>query len=227
MSDAWIYTEDQDFAGELSRGLAELGLSPRRVRANGTLMPVGADSERTRRPVLVVVAASADEEPPSAIVERLRRHEELGDVPLVAALDPEHLCSAHALAEAEELLVRPYALAELEARVARARRSANGVEAGELVTAGSLELNVATYQVTIDGEPVSFTYTEYELLKFLMTHPNRVFSREALLSAVWGYDYYGGTRTVDVHVRRVRAKLGQEHAARITTVRSVGYRFEL
>jgi DNA-binding response OmpR family regulator len=67
---------------------------------------------------------------------------------------------------------------------------------------------------------------EYELLKFLVTHPNRVFSREALLSRVWGYDYYGGARTVDVHIRRVRAKLGQEHAARIKTVRSVGYLFE-
>ena len=67
---------------------------------------------------------------------------------------------------------------------------------------------------------------EYELLKFLATHPNRVFSREALLSRVWGYDYYGGARTVDVHVRRLRAKLGAEHAQRIKTVRSVGYRFE-
>jgi DNA-binding response OmpR family regulator len=80
--------------------------------------------------------------------------------------------------------------------------------------------------VTIDGRPVDFTYMEYELLKFLATHPGRAFSREALLSRVWGYDYYGGARTVDVHVRRVRAKLGQEHAARLKTVRSVGYRWE-
>jgi len=68
---------------------------------------------------------------------------------------------------------------------------------------------------------------EYELLKFLLTHPNRVFSREALLQRVWGYDYYGGARTVDVHIRRVRAKLGQEHAHRVQTIRSVGYLFEL
>jgi two-component system alkaline phosphatase synthesis response regulator PhoP len=67
---------------------------------------------------------------------------------------------------------------------------------------------------------------EYELLKFLVTHPNRVFPREALLSRVWGYDYYGGARTVDVHIRRLRAKLGQEHAARIKTIRNVGYLFE-
>ena len=112
-------------------------------------------------------------------------------------------------------------------RVARARLRVNGVDDGETVRAGSLELNLATYQVSIAGKPLSFTYMEYELLKFLITHPNRVFPRDALLSAVWGYDYYGGARTVDVHIRRIRAKLGQEHAARIKTVRSVGYRFEL
>jgi DNA-binding response OmpR family regulator len=67
---------------------------------------------------------------------------------------------------------------------------------------------------------------EYELLKFLVTHPNHVFSREALVSRVWGYDYYGGARTVDMHVRRLRAKLGHEHASRIKTVRSVGYLFD-
>jgi DNA-binding response OmpR family regulator len=68
---------------------------------------------------------------------------------------------------------------------------------------------------------------EYELLRFLATHPNRVFTREALLTSVWGYDYFGGARTVDVHVRRVRAKLGTELAERLKTVRSVGYRFEV
>ncbi|MDX6515703.1 MAG: hypothetical protein QOH73_1369, partial [Gaiellaceae bacterium] len=125
--------------------------------------------------------------------------------------------------EVDELLVRPFSNAELEVRVARARRLTQGVETDEIVRCGELELNLRTYQVTVDGTGVSFTYMEYELLKFLMTHPNRVFSREALLSRVWGYDYYGGARTVDVHIRRVRAKLGQAHAWRVQTVRSVGY----
>jgi DNA-binding response OmpR family regulator len=123
----------------------------------------------------------------------------------------------------DELLVRPFSHLELEVRVARARRMMQGVEADEIVRCGELALNLRTYQVTVDGQAVSFTYMEYELLKFLMTHPNRVFSREALLSRVWGYDYYGGARTVDVHIRRVRAKLGTSHAWRVQTVRSVGY----
>ena len=175
----------------------------------------------------MVVGAGAAEPAPDPVMERLRDHEELAAVPMVAAIDPEHLSCALSLDGAQELAVRPFAPGELEARVRRARRDVSGVEAEEVVRAGSLEINVATYQVTVDGRPVSFAYMEYELLKFLITHPGRVFSRESLLTAVWGYDYYGGARTVDVHIRRVRAKLGSEHAARIQTVRSVGYRFEL
>jgi DNA-binding response OmpR family regulator len=124
------------------------------------------------------------------------------------------------------LIVRPFGATELRARIARARRQANGIAPDDIVRIGSLAVDLATYQVAVDGRPIDFTYMEYELLKFLATHPSRVFSREALLSRVWGYDYYGGARTVDVHVRRVRAKLGAEHAQRIKTVRSVGYRFE-
>ena len=225
MQDVWIYTEDAALASSLSRNLAELGFSPRRVAANGSLLPTGPDADGARRPGLVIVAAGAEEPPPCELAERLRDHEELGQVPRVAALGPEHLNATRTLDAVDEVLVLPCEPAEIDARVSRARRRINGVE-DEVVRVGTLEVNVATYQVTIDGQPVSFAYMEYELLRFLMTHPNRVFSREALLSAVWGYDYYGGARTVDVHVRRVRAKLG-EHAHRIQTVRSVGYRFEL
>ena len=140
---------------------------------------------------------------------------------------PEQLRSCAGLAAADELIVEPFTLTELEARVARATREAVSVESWTTIRAGALELNPATYQVAVDGEPIGFTYMEYELLRFLMTHPNRVFSREALLQRVWGYDYYGGARTVDVHIRRVRAKLGEEHADCVKTVRSVGYLFEL
>ena len=86
-------------------------------------------------------------------------------------------------------------------------------------------LNLETYQAALVGRPLDLTYMEYELLKFFATHPGKVFTREQLLSRVWGYEYYGGARTVDVHVRRLRAKLGEEHANLIQTVRSVGYRF--
>lgn len=95
----------------------------------------------------------------------------------------------------------------------------------DLVEYDALVLNLETYQAAVAGKPLDLTYMEYELLKHFATHPGKVFTREVLLSRVWGYDYYGGARTVDVHVRRLRAKLGEEHAGYISTVRSVGYRF--
>ncbi len=87
----------------------------------------------------------------------------------------------------------------------------------------NMSINLATYQVKVAGEPLDLTYLEYALLAFLVTHPGRTYSRDALLRRVWGFDYYGGSRTVDVHVRRVRAKLGPELAQRLETVRGVGY----
>lgn len=96
---------------------------------------------------------------------------------------------------------------------------------GEVVRFKDLELNTATYQATVIGKPIDLTYMEYELLRFFIGNQGRVWSREQLLSKVWGYDYFGGARTVDVHVRRLRSKLGEERASWITTVRSVGYRF--
>jgi len=94
-----------------------------------------------------------------------------------------------------------------------------------VISAGGIVIDEGAYSAMLDGEPLDLTYTEFELLKYLVQHPGRVFTRETLLSDVWGYDYYGGTRTVDVHVRRLRAKLGVEHEALIGTVRNVGYRF--
>lgn len=86
-----------------------------------------------------------------------------------------------------------------------------------------MTINLATYQVAVNGEPIDFTYLEYALLAFLVTHPGRTYSRDALLRRVWGFDYFGGSRTVDVHVRRVRAKLGPELSQHLETVRGVGY----
>lgn len=99
----------------------------------------------------------------------------------------------------------------------------NESSADDFIVVDNMTLNLATYQVKVGGEPLDLTYLEYALLAFLVTHPGRTYSRDALLRRVWGFDYYGGSRTVDVHVRRVRAKLGPELAQRLETVRGVGY----
>ncbi len=93
----------------------------------------------------------------------------------------------------------------------------------DYVVIDTMVINLATYQVKVAGEPLDLTYLEYALLSFLVTHPGRTYSRDVLLRRVWGFDYYGGSRTVDVHVRRIRSKLGPELAQRLETVRGVGY----
>jgi DNA-binding response OmpR family regulator len=125
----------------------------------------------------------------------------------------------------DDFCLSPFHPTELEARLRHLLwRTGRGTQA-EIVEYGALVLNLETYQAALDHRPLDLTYMEYELLKFFSTHPGKVFTREQLLSRVWGYEYYGGARTVDVHVRRLRAKLGEEHANLIQTVRSVGYRF--
>ncbi|MGN0063510.1 MAG: winged-helix domain-containing protein [Nocardioides sp.] len=122
--------------------------------------------------------------------------------------------------------------AELDARIRlaigrlTAQRDADDPES-HVIRTGEVVVDDATYTAKIGGRSLDLTYKEFELLKFLAQHPGRVFSRQQLLQEVWGYDYFGGTRTVDVHVRRLRAKLGPENEHHIGTVRNVGYRFVL
>lgn len=111
--------------------------------------------------------------------------------------------------------------AEFDARIRMLLPSPSDTK---VLTLGPFRVDEAGYLATLSGEPLDLTYTEFELLRYLMANPGRVLTREVLLSQVWGYDYYGGTRTVDVHVRRLRAKLGQ-YDWYIGTVRNVGYRF--
>ena len=125
----------------------------------------------------------------------------------------------------DDFCLLPFHPAELEARIRHLLWRTGAVPQPDIVEYRELQLNVATYQATIGGRQLDLTYMEYELLKFLAQNPGKVFTREVLLNRVWGYEYYGGARTVDVHVRRLRAKLGEEHASMIETVRSVGYRF--
>jgi DNA-binding response OmpR family regulator len=116
-------------------------------------------------------------------------------------------------------------VSEAELRLRLALLTVRRGETGEaVVRLGAVAINVESYQVTAGGRALDLTFKEFELLRFLAEHRGRVFSRAKLLQEVWGYDFYGGTRTVDVHVRRLRAKLGPEHEQLIETVRGVGYR---
>ena len=146
--------------------------------------------------------------------------------PLLVVIGGAHLDELELRDELfDDFCIDPFHPRELEARLRHLFWRGRSSTGPELVEYGSLVLNLETYQAALDGAPIDLTYMEYELLKFLAQHPGKVFTRETLLSRVWGYEYYGGARTVDVHIRRLRAKLGEEHANLISTVRSVGYRF--
>jgi DNA-binding response OmpR family regulator len=128
----------------------------------------------------------------------------------------------------DDVILNTAGPAEVEARIriAVGRRALEAAtDAPDEIRSGELAIDEATYSARLRGRVLDLTFKEFELLKFLAQHPGRVFTRAQLLQEVWGYDYFGGTRTVDVHVRRLRAKLGPEHEALIGTVRNVGYRF--
>ncbi len=131
----------------------------------------------------------------------------------------------------DDLVLATCGPAELDARVRFAveRLRAGDPEEAEahVIRSGEVTIDEATYTARLGGKALDLTFKEFELLKYLAQHPGRVFSREQLLQEVWGYDYFGGTRTVDVHVRRLRAKLGSDNEQLIGTVRNVGYRFVL
>ena len=127
----------------------------------------------------------------------------------------------------DDFIVYPAMADEVSARVRRAIWLKSGVESDNTLHAGDLHIDLSNYKVFVGGRPVDLTYKEYELLRFMATNRDKVFTREALLNRVWGYDFYGGSRTVDVHIRRLRSKIEDRAHTFIETVRNVGYRFHI
>jgi DNA-binding response OmpR family regulator len=144
-------------------------------------------------------------------------------VPIVVVLGRADLDLFSWAELADEFLYPGAPELEIRLRLELLRRR-SGTGEGSMVRLGPIAIDVDSYRVTAQGRPLDLTYKEFELLRYLTERPGRVFTRPALLREVWGYDFYGGTRTVDVHIRRLRAKLGPELEKLIETVRGVGYR---
>ena len=171
---------------------------------------------------LIVIDGAGDPEPLTEIVEHDSR--EGLEVKLLLVVEPEALADLRLPTSLPaDFVVRGSDSEEVGARARALMWPGEEANSQELVRVDDLTVNLATYQAYLKGEPLDFTYLEYALFSFLVTHPSRAYTREVLLRRVWGSDYYGGTRTVDVHVRRIRAKIGPELSARIETVRNVGY----
>ena len=149
------------------------------------------------------------------------------DCPLLAVVTEGGLAALSPEWGLDDVLLQTAGPAEVEARLrlATGRAAVADDETPGEIRSGDLTIDEATYTARLRGRVLDLTFKEFELLKYLAQHPGRVFTRAQLLQEVWGYDYFGGTRTVDVHVRRLRAKLGAEYESLIGTVRNVGYRF--
>lgn len=198
--------EDRDLSARLEKDLGAIGhlvaSAPPPQKKTGARPAVD----------LALVQRDGLEDPALRELRNLR-------IPLVALVPEGRLGD---LAGADDFIMLPYRRAELEARLEfhLSRRAARP----QAIRCRDLLIDPDNFEVLVADAPLELTYKEYELLRFLASHPRRVFSRDDLLSRVWGYEYYGGTRTVDVHIRRLRAKLGH-CAPLIETVRNVGYRF--
>lgn len=148
------------------------------------------------------------------------------NVPLVLVLTEGGLTAVSADWGVDDVILETAGPAEVDARIRLVIGRLAQEKTGSKIQASGVVIDEASYSAKVHGKPLDLTFKEFELLRFFATHPSRVFTREQLLSEVWGYDYFGGTRTVDVHVRRLRAKLGELDSL-IGTVRNVGYRFNV
>jgi DNA-binding response OmpR family regulator len=211
-------------SGGSSQVLPALGLLSHRVR----VLPVEPSALVDAPDADIVVLDARRDLARARTTCRLLRATGL-TVPLVLVLTEGGLTVVTAEWGADDIVLEHATPAEVETRfrlvIERAAASSYD-DAPQEISSGELMIDAGGYTARLRGRPLDLTYKEFELLKYLVQHPGRVFTRAQLLQEVWGYDYYGGTRTVDVHVRRLRAKLGPEHEQLIGTVRNVGYRFD-
>ena len=211
---------------EATRKLLKGALSRAGFRVTtGTLEELAREGFAADRCVTVIVDAASANSNASEAVRLVRKELKLREVPLLLIVQEGQARLLEA-GDIDDFVTTPLTPELVEARVKFLLRRLGRGATQERLVIGALTVDIAKYEVTLHQAPLDLTYKEFELLKFLVTHPDRVYNREQLLNQVWGYDYLGGTRTVDVHIRRLRAKLGPKHSALIQTIRNVGYKFE-
>ena len=217
MRRALLVSDDVHTLAWVRQALSKVDMSLTEARAKDLTARLGETDVD-----LVVVDGGRTPEPLAQAVENAAS--EGLDVRLMLIVESEALSGLRLPTRLKsDFFVRGNASDELVARVRALLWPGEEASTQELVRIGAMTVNLATYQAYLHGQPVDFTYLEYALFAFLVTHPDRAYSREVLLRRVWGTDYYGGSRTVDVHVRRIRAKIGGESSDRLETVRNVGY----
>lgn len=181
---------------------------------------------KEEKPDLILLDVMLPDEDGISILTKLKKNPDTSDIPvIIASAKGEEYDKIKGLdTGADDYLAKPFGMMEMISRIkAVLRRSIHAISSN--LTSGNIEMDLNSHIVKVNGEQVDLTLKEYELLKLFISHPGIVFSREALLNKIWEVEYYGETRTVDVHIRTLRSKL-KEEGNRITTVRGVGYRYE-
>jgi DNA-binding response OmpR family regulator len=214
-----IVTDDQRLAGPLTGALA--GGNVIAAHVDTDLSPIEEALSKGGADAVVVDTRTGP--PADELLKMIREQSGLEEVPMIGVLSQSALSSLP-LPALDDFVFEPISLPELVARVMTRLIKFQALDSGNFIRVGRLEVDIDNYKARLDRKTLDLTYKEFELLRFLITHRGRVFTREALLNRVWGYDYFGGARTVDVHIRRLRSKLGP-YEAHIETVRNVGYRF--
>jgi len=220
---AWTVLVLSDHADDVRDVLPGFPLGPWRI-VTATLKTTQTRDLIPIHPELLIVDATDDVGTAEETAKQLSLAWEIGLPPLLIVVSEQTVGRFRFEVGADDFVLQDATTAEISARLnVLSRRSGRGDDPAVLKI-GDLTVNPENYQVYVRGRPLDLTFKEFELLKFLAQRPGRVCDRDLLLREVWGYDYFGGTRTVDVHIRRLRAKLGVEHEALIETIRNVGYR---
>ena len=185
-----------------------------------------AEAEVYRSPDLILLDLDDPRHEMAATCRDLRAWDATRRAPILTLLPEELLRDLDFSCGIDDFLAEPYSLREIEARVRQMLRREGRLNGTGILKVGQIVINLTRYEVRVRGAPVELTLKEYELLKHLVKNRGRVFTRSNLLNEIWGYNYYGGIRTVDVHIRRVRSKLEGAGENYIRTIRGVGYQFE-
>lgn len=183
------------------------------------------DNRNILPPDLILIDPPLAQDGLNQLVQDLRRLSRTQAPPLIVVADETTALNLDFSLGIDDFIVKPYSLREMEARLRLALWHSDAPDDEHILKIEDLVINLARYEIRVKGVVIDLTLKEYELLKHLVTHRGRVFTRSDLLDSIWGYDYYGGMRTVDVHVRRLRSKL-EEMGSAIKTVRGVGYSFD-
>ncbi len=178
-----------------------------------------------RGPALIVMNPKKSYSEAMTLYYALKKEAQSESVPLVLMMDETEMKSADLPSGVQEVLYRPLRVAEAVVRIQNVIKRTHKIDQKNLIQRGRITIDTSKYEVRVGDKRIDLTFTEFELLKFFCANPGTVFTREVLLNKVWGYEYYGGTRTVDVHIRRLRSKIEGKSTVYIETVRNIGYKF--